>query len=205
MKRFIFVILLIFLSLQAFAEETIGSKPIELAVTLDWISKTQMQRDENIQQIHDVLFNANTIQRYNKKGFKKEYSDYLKDKNWKTNYIEISNGKKEDEKAHYCAFKMGGSSYLLVYAIQYKNDLKHIYYYDALGKLCYIDIFSDSYPKFPYTTHQYNTSGKLEAGYFYNSDFDQYAYNANGNFKGRWYKENYYNRKAKVIMTRSSY
>jgi len=181
------------------------SKPIEVGISFDWISKSQMQRDENIKQIQDTLFN-NVATSFPKKVFKKQYASFLRDENHWQNFEDIyKNNKTEDDKANYCAFRYGNTSLLVMYGIQYKNDLKHIYYYDAFGKLYFVDIFSANYPNFPYDSYQYDMSGKLAAAYHYNSAYDQYAYDANKKFRGRWYRENYYNRRAKVVMTRSSW
>lgn len=199
MKKIILIFALILLTLPVF------SQTIEGGIAFDWISKTQMQRDENITQIRSILFNDKTVIKYPKSEFKSKYEEFLKDKDYLKNYEEISNGKKEDAKANYCAFKLGKTNLLLAYAIQYKNDPKHIYYYDAMGRLYCLDVLSDNYPNFPCWSYQYGNNGVLKAAYYYNSDYDQYAYDSNKSFKGRWYKEKMYNRKAKVIMIRSNY
>lgn len=199
------IILSIFLALIFFPVHAEEAKPLEIGVTFDWISKTQMQRDENISLIQKTIFDSEIVLKYDKKVFREEYSAVLKDKNFLKNYEEIVNGKTEDEQAYYCAFKTKKPEIMFMYAIQYKNDLKRIYYYDALGSLYFVDIYSDSYPNFPYMSYQYRVNGELVAAYYYNSAYDQYAYDGDKKFRGRWYKENYYNRRAKIIMTRSSW
>lgn len=199
MKKIIIFFTFMLLVLPAF------SQTLECGVTFDWITKTQMQRDENISQVKNILFNSKTVIKYPKNEFKTMYADVLKDKDYLKNYEEISNGKKEDDKATYCAFKLGKTNLLLAYAIQYKKDPKHIYYYDAMGRLYCLDVLSDNYPNFPCWSYQYGSNGVLKAAYYYNSDYDQYAYDADKSFKGRWYKEKMYNKRAKVIMTRSNY
>lgn len=205
-KKIIISILFLFLALPAFCEITEPiTYSIEGGISFDWISKSQMQRDENIQQVQNLVFNENTITKYSKKEFKAKYAEFLKDKNHLANYEEISAGKKEDEQAKYCAFKIYNDTIMVMYAIQYKKDLKHVYYYDALGKLCLIDVFAGNFPQYPHAAYQYKVNGELQAAYYYNSKDDQYAFDANKKFRGRWYKENYYNRKAKVIITRTSW
>lgn len=180
-----------------------NSKPIEVGVTFDWISKTQLQRDENIAQIQNLLFSQETALKYNKKDFKSHYAEFFKDKDARVNYIEISNGKKEDAQKYYCAFYW--KKFLIAYGVQYKNNMKNIYYYDAMGNLRWVDVFSKNYPEFPYISYQYYRNGGLVAAYYYVSDYDQYIFDPNRKFQGRWYKENMYNKNAKVIMTRSNY
>lgn len=212
MKKLILIFTILLFSTPAISSPIVenpmpadDTQTLQCEITFDWITKTQMQRDENITQIRDILFNEKTVNKYPKKEFKSMYANFWKDKDYLKNYEDISKGKKEDEKAYYCAFNLGNTNLLLAYGIQYKNDLHHIYYYDALGRLYCVDVLSESYPEFPCWSYQYGNNGELKAAYYYNSDYDQYAYDANKSFRGRWYKEKMYNRKAKVIMTRSNY
>lgn len=201
MKRIIILLILLLFGLSGLPS---FSKTLEGGVDFDWISKTQLQRDENIAQIQKILLQDATPVKYPKKEFKNTYIDFWKDNDNLTNYQEISQGKKEDADKKYCGFFIS-HNLLLAYGIQYKNNMKNIYYYDAMGHLRWIDTFSDNYPKFPYLTYQYSTNGELVAAYYYVSDYDQYVFDAKKSFKGRWYKEKLYNRKARVIMTRSNY
>lgn len=201
-----------FLALPVFSEPIVdnpsqigeSAKPIECTITFDWISKTQLQRDENIQEIQNILFNEKTVLKYPKKEFKTKYGEFLKDKDSMQNYMDISGGKKEDAQKYYGGFKLP-NGLLIAYGIQYKNNMKNIYYYDAMGHLRFIDIYSDTYPKFPYYALQYDTSGRLIGTIYFESIYDQYVFNPNKTFKGRWFNEKMYNKNAKVIMTRSNY
>lgn len=202
------IILLLFTLLTFFgthpvmAEEN-PTKPIEASITFDWISKTQLQRNENIEQIRKSLFDSTPIVKYDKKQFQAKYSEFLKNKNYLTDYEEISQGKKEDSDKLYCGFFV--RNMLVAYGIQYKKNMKNIYYYNALGSLRWIDIFSSSYPKFPYWSYQYDNRGKMVAAYYYLSNADQYVFSPDRTFMGRWYNDKMYNKKAKVVMTRSNY
>ena len=206
-RRILALIALMFLTLPVYSQSTQNvqedSKPLECGVTFDWISKTQIQRDENITQIQNILFSEKIKTKYNKKEIKSQYLEFFKDKDARQNYIEISNGKKEDAQKYYCAFYW--KNFLVAYGIQYKNNMKNIYYYDAMGNLRWVDVFSDNYPRFPYQSYQYYKTGELVASYYYVSGYDQYIFDPNKKFKGRWYKENMYNKNAKIIMTRSNY
>lgn len=203
MKKIItFLLLTLFLS-PAFAE-TVENPVLEAGVSFDWVSKTQLQRDENIAKIHNILFSGDKEADIKASEFKAKYSDYLKDKNHMNNYFDIANGKNEDDKAKYSGFFLK-NGLLVVYGIQYKDNLKNIFYYDAMGTLKYVDIFSSEYPNFPYSTSQYKVNGDLVAKFYYLSDYDQYIFNPNGAFKGRWFKDKMYNKNAKVILTRSNW
>ncbi len=204
MKKIIILFLLMFLTLPCLAKSVEQNvKPIEAGITFDWDSKTQFQRDENIKEIQNILFNDKTIMRYSRKDFREKYADFWRNENYIKDYEEILNGKKEDKDKFYCGFYVG--KLLIAYGIQYKNNMENIYYYDAMGHLRWVDIFSQNYPKFPYLAYQYYRNGKMAAAYYYLSNADQYIFNSNKKFKGRWYKENMYNKKAKIIMTRSNF
>lgn len=197
MKR-IFLILIVLMFTNS-----VLAKTIEAGVSFDWISKTQIQRDENISKVHDILFAQDTVKKYAKSDFKTQYKPFLKDENHIANYEEIAKGKTEDEKCRYAAFYW--KNLLIMYGIQYKNNMKNIFYYDAMGRLQYVDVFSAQYPNFPYYSSQYRINGELVGKFYFVSDYDQYIFSPDGKFKGRWYKENMYNRNAKIIMTRSNY
>ena len=200
MKKFLLLFLIIFTQ-----QLTTMADPLTLngELTFDWINKTQMQRDENIAQIKNIIFDDNLVKKYDKREFKKEYKGKLKDKNHVLHYNEISQGKKEDAEKNFCGFYLG--KILVSYGIQYKNNINENFYYDAMGKLRFIDKYSSEYPNFPYITYQYDMNGKLRAVYYFISNYDQYIYDEKGNFKGRWYKDKMFSRNAKVIMTRSNW
>lgn len=182
-----------------------GNAPIiEGQVTFDWIGKTQLQRDENIKDIQNKLFNEKTVLKYPAKKFKEQYKEFSRDKDSMQHYMAVSSGIKEDSDNFYAGFFLK-NGLLIAYGIQKKSDLKHIYYYDAMGHLKYIDMYSDNYPKFPYYALQYSLSGKLIGTIYFVSSQDQYIFNPDKTFNGRWFKENLYNRNARIILTRSNY
>lgn len=210
MKKILISLILILFVLFGFSKVGWASAhqdelvPIECGITFDWISKTQLQRDENIKQIQDILFSEKTVLKYPKKEFKTKNSGFLKDKDFLQNYTDISKGKKEDADKYYAGFFLK-NGLLIAYGVQYKDNLKNIYYYDAMGNLRFVDYYSENYPKFPYYALQYGINGKLIGTVYFVSQYDQYIFNSDKTFKGRWYKEKMYNRNAKVILTRSNY
>lgn len=212
MKKILILLILTLLALPVRAKQKPetsiwieGNSPvIKGGVTFDWIGKTQLQRDENIKDIQDKLFNEKTVLKYSAKKFKAQYKDFSKDKESMQHYMAVASGIREDSDNFYAGFFLK-NGLLIAYGIQKKNDMKHIYYYDAIGRLKYIDTYSDNYPKFPYYALQYSLSGKLIGTIYFVSSEDQYIFNPDKTFKGRWFKENLYNRNARIILTRSNY
>lgn len=181
--------------------------PIEASVTFDWVNMNQVQRDEKIDLYKTQLFGTENKFSIKRKEFRNTYKDFLKDANVKTHYRLISNGAKETKEYNLSGFfrNFRGEPILYSYAIQPKSDLRHVYYYSALGGLAYVDDISDNYPNFPYHTKQYRANGKLAGGVYVESHDVQYIFKPNGKFKGVWYKEKMYDEKGKEIMTRTNW
>ena len=188
----------------AYAEsENPKSAILTANIVFDWLNITQIDRDEDIKKYKQELFDENTVLKYDKKEFRAEYKDFLKDSDYKRHYMLVKNNVTETDYENLCGFYKGRT--LISYAIQYKNDLKTVYYYDALGNLRYIDKFSENYPNFPYMSKQYRSNGTLVSAIYFISHDMQYMYDSKKSFKGAWYKEKMYNRHAKQVLTRSNW
>lgn len=181
------------------------SKPVVLTGNLifDWLDITQVDRDLAIEKYRTELFGGDTVYKFKKKEFRNEYKDFLKDVDYKRHYMLVKNNVKETDNENLCGFYKG--NLLISYAIQYKNDLRSVYYYDALGNLRYVDKFSDNYPNFPYMSKQYKSNGELVSAIYFMSHDMQYMYNNDATFQGAWYKDKMYNRHAKQVLTRTNW
>lgn len=212
MKKFIVLLCFLMLgkaALSADIQPVVNKENIPAPIVLtgnlvfDWLDISQIDRDKVIENYKTELFGDELVLKYKKKDFRNEYKDFLKDKDYKRHYSLISQNVKETDDENLCGFYKG--SLLISYAIQYKNDLKKIYYYDALGKLRYVDKLSDNYPNFPYFSKQYRANGTLVSAIYFISHDMQYMYNSDGSFKGAWYKDKMYDAHAKQILTRSNW
>ena len=92
-----------------------------------------------------------------------------------------------------------------MYALQDKKDLTKAYYYDAMGSLRYVDFIDGEYPDYPYYSVQYRINGTPVSVLYFASEDCQYLFKPNGDFEGVWYKHKLYNKKNKVILTRTTY
>lgn len=184
-------------------ENTPASIVLTGNLVFDWLDITQTGRDAVIERYKSELFGDDTIYKYDKKEFKSEYKDFLKDADYERHYMLTKNDVKETDDENLCGFYRG--KVLISYAVQYKNDLRTVYYYDALGHLRYIDKFSENYPKFPYMSKQYRVNGTLVSAIYFMSHDMQYMYNNDGSFNGVWYKDKMYDAKAKQVLTRSNW
>lgn len=212
MKKIIILLCLLFVGKVALSADlqvaTLQDKtPTSMILTgnlvFDWLDITQMDRDLVIEKYKTELFGNDTVYKYNKKEFKTEYKNYLKDSDYKRHYMLVKNNVKETDSENLCGFYR--KNLLISYAVQYKNNLRTVYYYDALGNLRYIDKFSENYPNFPYMSKQYRANGTLVSAIYFMSHDMQYMYNNDATFQGAWYKDKMYNRHAKQVLTRTNW
>ncbi len=214
MKKFTVLLLLMMLGKAAFSADlgrvTEPVKDVENTITLtgelvfDWLDISQLKRDEAIDYYKGILFDESTVYKYKRKDFRAQYKDHLKDQKYKEHYMLVKNGVKETENENLCGFYYK-DNLLISYAIQYKDDLKTVYYYDTYGNLRYVDKFSDNYPNFPYYSKQYRANGSLVSAIYFMSHDMQYMYMSDKSFKGAWYKDKMYDRHAKQVLTRTNW
>ena len=200
MKKFKYLLAVLFLTqLLAFA----NYNDIYIAdIQYDWIDKSMVEKEAIISEIRDIIF-EDEVTKIN--DLKSQFKDRLKDKDHMDHYYAASAGYEEYGDYNISAFYYGKQKHIYMYALQEKKDLSKAYYYDALGKLRYIDFIYGEYPEYPYYSIQYRISGKpISAIYFVSKD-TQYLFEPDGTFKGVWYKHNLYNEHSKVILTRTAY
>lgn len=200
MKKFILIIAIIFFGLTANADG------IQLTgeVAFDWVDMTQIQRDTTIEHYRDILFGKDGIVQYSKDDFKQKFAKYNRDPDYIENYRKAKMGQTETEDANLCAF-FYKKDILIIYAIQYKNNPRNVFYYNAYGYLQYVDDISDNYPDYPYNSKQYRKNGKLVSAIYFTSPDMQYMYKPDGKFKGLWYKEKMYDSNGKQTVERTNW
>lgn len=179
---------------------TVIAETLEGKVDFTWDKLTQTERNNDILNIKEKIFTDNIIYAYEKEAFQKEISEIKKDSNYKMNIIAAKIGKTNLSDRIIVPFY--AKKLLYGYGLIFRKDLKRCYYYNALGGLFVIENFEKNYNDYPVASYQYNTKGKLTSVVYSLSEVDEYMYSADGIFLGRWYKENYYNYKGKVMMTR---
>ena len=201
MKKFvIFLGIIVIMFSYAFAEEsTLSGQAV-----FEWVDMNQIQRETTADKYRQELFGENGVQTLTKKEFKSKYSQYMKDSDYKENYRKTKMGQTETENANLCSF-FYKNDILIIYAIQYKNNPRNVYYYNAFGHLQYVDEISDKYPEFPYTSKQYRSNGKLISAIYFVSPEIQYMYEPDGSFKGLWYKEKMYDIKGRQALERTNW
>lgn len=171
-------------------------------IKYDWIDKTAMEKEAIISEVKDIIFET-PIEKQN--NFREQFKDRLKDKNHLDNYFAASAGYKELGDYNLSAFYYKKMKNIYMYAIQDKKDVSKAYYYDAMGKLRYIDFIYGEYPDYPYYSIQYRVSGKPVSAIYFVSKDCQYLFTPDGEFEGVWYKHNLYNKDSEITLTRTAY
>ena len=180
---------------------------IEASLQYEWVNMLQFQREETVDRYRQQIFADENNSKITRKEFKKTYKAQAKDINFKTHYRLISNGVRESKEMNMAGFfkLFKGEDILYSYALQPKEDMKHVYYYTALGHLAYVDVSSENYPNFPYYSKQYCANGKLAGVIYFESRDLQYTYAPNGKFKGVWYRDKMFDINGKELLTRTNW
>lgn len=173
-------------------------------IQYDWIRKTDVEKEAIISEVRDIIFEDKTNISI-LENLKSEYREILKDKNQREHYLAASAGRKECGEYNISAFYFGKQKHIYMYALQKKSDISKTYYYDALGKLRYIDLIYGEYPDYPYYAIQYNINGKPVSAIYYVSKDNQYLFDPDSTFKGVWYKHNLYDKHSDIILKRTTY
>lgn len=170
----------------------------------DWVDMSQIQRDSTIDYYHNLLFADNNTQNFTRSEFKQKFSQSLRDKDYVSHYNKAKNDIKETQDLNICAFYYK-KDLLIIYAIQHKNHPQNVFYYNPYGVLKYVDVISDNYPNYPYSSKQYRSDGKLISAIYFISKDMQYMYEPDGKFKGLWYQDKMYDRSGKQTVKRTNW
>ena len=171
-------------------------------IQYDWIDKSAMEKEAIISEVKDIIFETPVEKQ---KDFKQQFKGRLKDKNHLDHYFAASAGYKELGDYNISAFYYKKMKNIYMYALQDKKDVSKAYYYDAMGKLRYVDFIYGEYPDYPYYSIQYRISGKPVSAIYFVSKDCQYLFKPDGEFEGVWYKHNLYNKESEIILTRTTY
>ncbi len=183
------------------AEDSI---PLQAEITFDWFDISMVKREEIVENYKNIIFSDDEVYKYKRKEFRNHFNDFLRDKDYKEHYRLASNGVLDTGYAKLCAF-FYKKDILVIYALQYKDRMKNAFYYDAFGRLRFVDVMEGNYPDFPYWSKQYTSNGKMISAIYFVSKDIQYMYAPDGEFQGVWYKDKMFNIDAKQVLTRTNW
>lgn len=116
------------------------------------------------------------------------------DKERNANYFALLKGKTNLNDRMLALFSDGS------YAINYKNDLKHVWYYDKDGTLINIEVRTSL--EFPYGSYKYDCDGTLVNMSLKVSKDETFIFSPLGELLGHWIGDNCYDENGDIVMTR---
>lgn len=116
------------------------------------------------------------------------------DKDRNANYFALLKGK-TDFKDRILAMFSDGS-----YAVNYKNDLKHVWYYDKDGTL--INSEERTSLEYPYRSYKFSPDGELVNMTLRVSEKETFIFSPFGELLGHWVGNNCYDENGNIVMTR---
>ena len=93
-------------------------------IQYDWINKNNVEKEAIISEVRDIIFEENELTKI--KGFRSQFKDKLKDKNYKEHYFAASAGFKEYKDYNISAFYYKNKTYLYVCSPRQKRCIKII-------------------------------------------------------------------------------
>lgn len=116
------------------------------------------------------------------------------DKDRNANYFALLKGKTNFNDRILALFSDGS------YAVNYKNDLKHVWYYDKDGSLINVEFRTSL--EFPYRSYKYSPDGELVNMSLRVSKDETFIFSPFGELLGHWVGDNCYDENGNVVMTR---
>lgn len=116
------------------------------------------------------------------------------DKDRNANYFALLKGKTNLNDRILALFSDG------TYAVNYKNDLKHVWYYDKDGTLINVEIRTSL--EFPYGSYKYSPDGELVNMSLRVSKDETFIFSKFGELLAHWVGEKCYDENGNVVMTR---
>ena len=116
------------------------------------------------------------------------------DKNYKENYSALLKGITKLNDRTLGLFSDGS------YAVNYKNDSSHVWYYDKDGFLINTEMRTST--RYPYRSYKYTPDGELVNMSLRVSEKETFIFSPFGGLLGHWVGDNCYDENGNVVMTR---
>lgn len=158
----------------------------------DWLFLTNIERKERVTNIFNTMFPKGYVTNFPKNLLKSKLSKYLKDTDYKIHYDAVCAGYTHYRDVNIQPFFLGKSKYVYMYALQYDKAPQKTFYYDAMGRLKFVDFRYGGFPEYPFYTKKYAINGKLIRAMYLQSPDTMYIYSNKGSFIGVKYKSTIY-------------
>ena len=158
----------------------------------DWLFLTNIERKERVTNIFNTMFPKGYVTNFPKNLLKSKLSKYLKDTDYKIHYDAVCAGYTHYRDVNLQPFFLGKSKYVYMYALQYDKAPQKTFYYDAMGRLKFVDFRYGGFPEYPFYTKKYAINGKLIRAMYLQAPDTMYIYSNKGSFIGVKYKSTIY-------------
>ena len=158
----------------------------------DWLFLTNVERKERVTNIFNTMFPKGYVTNFPKNLLKSKLSKYLKDADYKIHYDAVCAGYTHYRDVNLQPFFLGKSKYVYMYALQYDKAPQKTFYYDAMGRLKFVDFRYGGFPEYPFYTKKYAINGKLIRAMYLQTPDTMYIYSNKGSFIGVKYQNTVY-------------
>ena len=158
----------------------------------DWLYLTNIERKERVTELFNIMFPKGYVTNFPKKLLKEKLKNFLKDPDYKLHYDAVCAGYTHYKGVDLQPFFLGKSKYVYMYALQYQKSPQKTFYYDAMGRLKFIDFRYGGFPQYPFYTKKYSINGKLIRAMYLQSPDTMYIYSNKGAFIGVKYQNTVY-------------
>ncbi|MBO6272217.1 hypothetical protein J6O48_05485 [bacterium] len=152
--------------------------------SFDWLYLTNDERRARISTIFKLMFPKGYVTNFPRGFLKERLKGYLKDKNHEIHYEAVCSGRTHYKDVDLQPFYTGKNRFVYMYALQYTNSPQKTFYYDALGRLKFIDFRYGGYPECPFYTKKYSINGKLIRAMYLQNPETMYIFSNKGAFLG---------------------
>lgn len=192
MKNFILKLLITFaittmINTNVFAD-TFGN----VGVNFDWMYLSKTEKETRVTEVFNIMFPKGYVTNFPRGMLKNKLKAFLKDEDYQIHYDAVCAGYKQYNGVELEPFYLGKSNNVYMYALQYKDEPLKTFYYDAMGRLRFVDFKYGGYPQYPFYIKKYSTNGKLIRSMYLKDEDTMYIYSNKGEFIGVKYKDTVY-------------
>jgi len=160
--------------------------------TFDWLYLSNVERKNRVTELFNIMFPKGYVTNFPKKLLKEKLKRFLKDPDYKIHYDAVCAGYTHYRNVELQPFFLGRSKYVYMYALQFQNSPQKTFYYDAMGRLKFVDFRYGGFPQYPFYTKKYAINGKLVRAMYLQSPDTMYIYSNKGSFIGVKYQNTVY-------------
>lgn len=192
MKKFLISWIFIFTLLVSAITPVFADDSEYISGAFDWLYMTNVERKERVTEVFNIMFPKGYVTNFPKGFLKTRLKSYMKNPNHEIHYEAVCAGYTHYKDVDLQPFFAGKSKFVYMYALQYTKAPQKTFYYDATGRLKFVDFRYGGYPQCPYYTKKYAVNGKLVRAMYMQNPETMYIFSDKGSFIGVKYRNSVY-------------